>query len=30
MAKANTFEEAAQVLGIEPSTLWRKRRKLRL
>lgn len=30
MAKANTFEEAAQVLGIEPSTLWRKRRKLGL
>ena len=30
LAKVDTFEEAAQVLGIEPSTLWRKRRKLGL
>ena len=30
LAKVNTFEEASQVLGIEPSTLWRKRRKLGL
>jgi NtrC-family two-component system response regulator AlgB len=30
MAKFDTFEEAAQILGIEPSTLWRKRRKLGL
>lgn len=30
LSKVDTFEEAAQVLGIEPSTLWRKRRKLGL
>ena len=30
LAKVDTFEDAAQVLGIEPSTLWRKRRKLGL
>ena len=30
LSKVNTFEDAAQVLGIEPSTLWRKRRKLGL
>jgi NtrC-family two-component system response regulator AlgB len=30
LAKTNSFEEAASVLGIEPSTLWRKRRKLGL
>ncbi len=30
LAKADTFEEAAQTLGIEPSTLWRKRRRLGL
>jgi len=28
LAKTATFEEAATVLGIEPSTLWRKRRSL--
>lgn len=30
LAKSDTFEEAARVLGIEPSTLWRKRRRLAL
>ena len=30
LAKVDTFEDAAVVLGIEPSTLWRKRRKLGL
>ncbi|GDY12099.1 alginate biosynthesis transcriptional regulatory protein AlgB [Planctomycetota bacterium] len=30
LAKADTFEAAAVTLGIEPSTLWRKRRKLGL
>jgi NtrC-family two-component system response regulator AlgB len=30
LAKSNSFEEAATILGIEPSTLWRKRRKLGL
>jgi NtrC-family two-component system response regulator AlgB len=30
LAKSNSFEEAASILGIEPSTLWRKRRKLGL
>lgn len=30
LSKVNTFEDAAHVLGIEPSTLWRKRRKLGL
>ena len=30
LAKSNSFEEAAAILGIEPSTLWRKRRKLGL
>ena len=28
LTKTNSFEEAAGILGIEPSTLWRKRRKL--
>jgi NtrC-family two-component system response regulator AlgB len=30
LARTDTFEAAAQVLGIEPSTLWRKRRRLGL
>ena len=30
LAKTDTFEDAAVVLGIEPSTLWRKRRRLGL
>jgi NtrC-family two-component system response regulator AlgB len=30
LTKTNSFEEAATILGIEPSTLWRKRRKLGL
>ena len=30
LSKTNSFEEAAAILGIEPSTLWRKRRKLGL
>jgi NtrC-family two-component system response regulator AlgB len=30
LAKSDTFEEASRILGIEPSTLWRKRRKLGL
>jgi len=30
LAKVDTFEDAAVMLGIEPSTLWRKRRKLGL
>lgn len=28
LAKADTFEEAAKTLSIEPSTLWRKRRRM--
>lgn len=28
LARTPTLEEAAQVLGIEPSTLWRKRKKI--
>jgi two-component system, NtrC family, response regulator AlgB len=28
LAKAETFEEAAKTLRIEPSTLWRKRRRM--
>ncbi len=30
LGKANTFEAASRILGIEPSTLWRKRRRLGL
>jgi NtrC-family two-component system response regulator AlgB len=30
LAKTDTFEDAALMLGIEPSTLWRKRRRLGL
>jgi len=30
MLRADTFEEAAQILAIEPSTLWRKRKRLGL
>jgi NtrC-family two-component system response regulator AlgB len=30
LSKTNSFEEASAILGIEPSTLWRKRRKLGL
>jgi NtrC-family two-component system response regulator AlgB len=30
LAKSDTFEEASRILCIEPSTLWRKRRKLGL
>lgn len=30
LAKADTFEQAAQILKIEPSTLWRRRKRLGL
>ncbi len=30
LMRADTFEEAAQILDIEPSTLWRKRKRLGL